>query len=66
MAKNPQVILKGAQYREIERVARSHHMSIAEWAPAAAQHNSPSGDMDRVLEEIESGYGSARSVDPYR
>jgi len=31
MAKRLQVILKDPEYREIQRVARSRHMSIAEW-----------------------------------
>ena len=81
MAKRLQVILHDLEYREIQRVARSRHMSIAEWVRqalelarrhepssdmgkkldairAAAQHNFPSGDIETILAEIESGYNS--------
>lgn len=79
MAKRLQVILRDPEYREIQRVARSRHMSIAEWVRqalelarrrepssamgkkldavrAAARHNFPSGDIESMLAEIESGY----------
>jgi hypothetical protein len=82
MSKRLQVILKDPEYREIQRVARLRHMSLAEWVrqsldsarrqePAgslskklevirrAAQHDYPAGDIDRMLAEIEFGYGSA-------
>ena len=75
------MILKDPEYREIQRVARSRHMSLAEWVRQAlesarrrepvgsiskklesihisAQHEFPSGDIDRMLAEIEAGYGS--------
>jgi hypothetical protein len=81
MAKRLQVILKDPEYREIQRVARSRHMSIAQWVRqaldlarrrepvgevgkklevirAAARHDYPSGDIDSMLSEIESGYGA--------
>jgi hypothetical protein len=81
MAKRLQVILRDPEYREIQRVARSRHMSIAEWVRqalelarrrepssdmgkkldairAAARHNFPSGDIEAMLAEIESGYNS--------
>lgn len=68
------------EYREIQRMARSRHMSIAEGVRqaldlarrceplgdvgkklevirVAARHDDPSGDIDRILMEIESGYG---------
>jgi len=85
MPKRLQVILKDPDYREIQRVARSRHMSLAEWVRQAldsarrqeptgslskkleviriaAQHDFPAGDIDSMLAEIESGYGSgARS-----
>jgi len=79
MAKRLQVILQDPEYREIQRVARSRHMSIAEWVRQAlasarrqepmgsitkkldsiriaAQHEFPTGDIDTMLAEIESGY----------
>src|SRR2546430_14312231 len=68
------------EYREIQRMARSRHLSIAEWVRqaldlarrreplgdvgkklavirTAARHDYPSGDIDRMLAEIESGDG---------
>jgi hypothetical protein len=82
MSKRLQVILKDSEYREIQRVARSRRMSIAEWVRkaldlarrrepgsgvgkklevirAAARHDYPSADMDRMLAEIESEYGAS-------
>jgi hypothetical protein len=79
VAKRLQVILKDPEYREIQRMARTRRMSIAEWVRqalalarrreplrdvgkkldvirAAAQHDYPTGDLDRILAEIESGY----------
>jgi len=79
MAKRLQVILQDPEYREIQRVARSRHMSLAEWVRQAlesarreepmgslsrkldavrkaVQHDFPSGDIDQMLAEIESGY----------
>lgn len=81
MAKRLQVILNDPDYREIQRAARSRHMSIAEWVRqalvlarrreplgvpgkklevirAAARFDYPTGDIDRILAEIETGYGS--------
>ena len=81
MAKRLQVILQDREYREIQRVARSRRISIAEWVRqaldlarrrepgagvgkklelirVAARHDYPSADIDRMLAEIESGYGT--------
>jgi hypothetical protein len=81
MSKRLQVILKDPEYREIQRVARSRHMSLAEWVRQAldsarrqeplgslskklevirraAEHDYPAGEVDSMLAEIESGYGS--------
>jgi hypothetical protein len=81
MAKRLQVIVRDPEYREIQRMARSRHMSIAEWVRqaldlarrrepitdvgkkletirAAVRHDYPSGDIEDMLAEIESGYGS--------
>ena len=55
MAKRLQVILKDPEYREIQRAARSRHMSLAEWvrqALTAARREQPAGDMARKLEAI--------------
>ena len=55
MAKRLQVILQDPEYREIQRMARARHMSIAEWvrqALAQARQQQPTGDMARKLESI--------------
>lgn len=82
MAKRLQVIVRDPDYREIQRISRSRHMSIAEWVRqaldlarrrepitdvgkkleiirAAVRHDYPSGDIEDMLAEIESGYGSS-------
>jgi hypothetical protein len=79
MSKRLQVILKDPEYREIQRVARSRNMSVAEWVRqalsqvrrsepsgsvgkkleairTAARLEYPTGDIDRMLAEIERGY----------
>jgi len=56
MAKRLQVILKDPQYREIQRVARSRHMSIAEWVRQAldlARRREPLGSIGKKLETIQ-------------
>jgi hypothetical protein len=81
MSKRLQVVLRDPEYREIQKMARSRHMTIAEWVRqalavarsrepladvgkkldvvrAAARHEFPSGDIDTMLGEIESGYTS--------
>jgi hypothetical protein len=55
MAKRLQVILKDPEYREIQRVARARHMSIAEWvrqALALARRREPLGDVEKKLSAI--------------
>jgi hypothetical protein len=55
MAKRLQVILKDPEYREIQRVARSRHMSIAEWVRQAldlARRHEPLGGVSKKLEVI--------------
>ena len=55
MAKRLQVILKDPEYREIQRVARSRRMSIAEWvrqALALARRREPLGDVEKKLAAI--------------
>jgi hypothetical protein len=83
MSKRLQVILRDPEYREIQKVARSRHMSIAEWVRqalalarrrepsadpgkkldvvrAAARHDFPTGEIDAMLADIESGYNGGR------
>lgn len=55
MSKRLQVILKDPEYREIQRIALSRHMSIAEWvrqALAAARRREPVGDSGKKLDVI--------------
>jgi len=55
MTKRLQVILKDPEYREIQRVARSRRMSIAEWvrqALALARRQEPLGNVPHKLEAI--------------
>lgn len=79
MTKRLQVLIPDPDYRDIQRVARSRHMSVAEWVrqtldtarrqePAGAagkkldaieiavRHQYPSGEIEEILSEIESGY----------
>ncbi len=55
MAKRLQVILKDPEYRELQRAARSRHMSIAEWvrqALARARRGEPTGTTEKKLSAI--------------
>ncbi|MFZ1142958.1 MAG: hypothetical protein ABR881_07915 [Candidatus Sulfotelmatobacter sp.] len=55
MAKRLQVILQDPEYREIQRMARSRQMSIAEWvrqALALARCREPLGDVEKKLKAI--------------
>ena len=55
MAKRLQVILQDPEYREIQRMARSRHMSIAEWVRQAlelARRREPMGDSGKKLAVI--------------
>ncbi len=55
MAKRLQVILKDPDYRDIQRAARSRHMSVAEWvrqALARARERQPVGEVGKKLEVI--------------
>lgn len=55
MAKRLQVILQDPDYREIQRAARSRHMTIAEWvrqALALARRREPLGDVEKKLAAI--------------
>lgn len=55
MSKRLQVILQDPEYREIQRVARSRHMTIAEWVRQAldlARRKEPTGSMAKKLETV--------------
>ena len=50
-----QVILQDPEYREIQRVARSRHMSLAEWVRQAldsARRKEPAGTIGKKLDAI--------------
>jgi hypothetical protein len=55
MAKRLQVILQDPEYREVQRAARSRHMSIAEWVRQAlniARRREPLGSVAKKLDVI--------------
>jgi len=55
MSKRLQVILRDPEYREIQRMAKSRHLSIAEWvrqALALARRQEPLGDVGKKLEVV--------------
>jgi len=55
MAKRLQVILQDPEYREIQRMARSRRLSLAEWvrqALALARRREPLGDVGKKLDVI--------------
>jgi hypothetical protein len=55
MAKRLQVILQDPDYREIQRAARSRHMSVAEWVRQAltqARRHEPLGDVEKKLAAV--------------
>ena len=55
MAKRLQVILRDSDYREIQRMARSRHMSMAEWVRQAldmARRREPVHDTAKKLAAV--------------
>ena len=57
MAKRLQVIIQDPDYREIQRLARSRRMTIAEWVRQAlelARRKEPIGNVGKKLEVIRS------------
>jgi len=55
MAKRLQVLLDDPEYREIQRMARANHMTIAEWvrrALSAARRREPSVDVSKKLAAV--------------
>lgn len=55
MAKRLQVLLEEAELRDLQRVARAHKMSVAEWVRQtlrAARRREPLGDASRKLDVI--------------
>lgn len=83
MSKRLQVLLKEAEYREIQRAARARHLTVAQWVRealqaarrreplhgpdrkieavrAAVRFEFPTANIDRMLAEIEAGYGARK------
>ena len=55
MAKRLQVIIQDPEYREIQRAARTQHMSVAAWvrqALAFARRRDPGGDPGKKLDAV--------------
>jgi hypothetical protein len=55
MPKRLQVILQDLEYREIQKIARSRHMTLAQWvreALAAARRHEPLGEAGKKLDVI--------------
>lgn len=55
MAKRLQVILQDPEYREIQKMARTRHMSLAEWVRQAldlARRREPLGSTGKKLDVI--------------
>jgi hypothetical protein len=55
MSKRLQVVLQDAEYREVQRAARSRRMSIAEWVRQsldAARRQQPEGSLNKKLETL--------------
>jgi hypothetical protein len=55
MAKRLQVILQDPEYREIQKIARTRHMTLAQWVRQAldrARHREPLGDAAKKLAAI--------------
>ena len=65
MPKRLQVILKDPDYREIQRLARSRGMSIAEWVRQAldlARRREPLGSVAKKLEALRAAVRHAYPV----
>jgi hypothetical protein len=55
MVKRLQVVLQDSEYREIQQMARSRHLSLAEWVRQAldlARRREPLGDTGKKLDVI--------------
>jgi len=69
MAKRLQVILRDPDYREIQRMARSRHMSMAEWVRQAldlARRREPVHDTAKKLAAVRAAVqhnGPAADID---
>jgi len=64
VAKRLQVILQDPEYREIQRVARSRHMSLAEWVRQALERASRQEPLATVEKKLEAIRSAARHESP--
>jgi hypothetical protein len=67
MAKRLQVILQDPEYREVQRAARSRHMSIAAWVRQALEHarrSEASGDMEKKLAAVRAAVAANVGPEP--
>ena len=58
MSKRLQVVLEDADYREMQRVARKHHMTLSEWVRFALRtmrRQEPGIDAGRKLSAVREG-----------
>ena len=59
MTKRLQVLIDDPEWREIQKTARAHRMTVAEWvrqALRAARRRGPSADVDRRLDAIQPAF----------
>ena len=62
MSKRLQVLLDDAELRDIQRIARRQHVTVAEWVRQvlrAARRREPGGDVSRKLEAVRAAAGHA-------
>ncbi len=55
MSKRLQVILEDSDYRDIQRAARTRHMSLSEWVRQAltlARRHEPTGGISKKLDAV--------------
>ena len=62
MSKRLQVLLEESELRDLQRVAKAHQMTVAEWVRQtlrAARRREPTGQAGRKLDAIRRGAGHA-------
>jgi hypothetical protein len=58
MSKRLQVVLEDAEYREMQKIARKHHMTLSEWVRFALRtmrRQEPTIDAGRKLSAVREG-----------
>jgi hypothetical protein len=64
MAKRLQIILRDSEYREIQSMARSRRMSVAEWVRQALGITRRRRPLDEVEKKLEAIRAAARHESP--